>query len=145
MTNYSASVLPLDTNVGMPGAAPVHGVSGSLMTGNPNGASNAVPEQDLSGNQNSGAALLATQLASGNVLHNSVPTNVLSTPGTDSLLAQMSRGQVMLGGSTYGQSQFIPSNGGASKQPQPASVPVVTGPANGLTYPSPGAQDHTGA
>ena len=130
MTNYQASQNPINTSAGIPGAAPL----GTQMQGNPNGASSAIPVQDLSGNQNTSAQLLATQLSNGNVLHNSVPVNVLSAPGTDSLLAQMSRGQVVLKDSTYGIAVQAPA----------APVPVVTGPASGLTYPAPGAQNHTG-
>src|ERR1700735_4248390 len=141
MTNYQASQNPINTSAGMPGAAPL----GTQMQGNPNGAPSAIPVQDLSGNQNSSGQLLGTQLANGNVLHNSVPVNVLSAPGTDSLLAQMSRGQVILKDSTYGLSQFVPANAGAGNPNVAAATPVVTGPASGLTYPAPGAQNHTGA
>jgi len=124
----------------MPGAAPL----GATMQGNPNGASSAIPVQDLSGNQNTSAQLLATQISNGNISANSVPTNVNSAPGTDSLLAQIARGQVMLTDTTYGQSAFIPANGGASNQNIAAATPVVTRVASGLTYPAPGAQNHTG-
>ena len=86
----------------MPGAAPL----GTQMQGNPNGSSDAVPEQNLSGNQNTSGQLLGTQISNGNISANSVPVNVLSAPGTDSLLAQMSRGQVILKDSTYGMAQF---------------------------------------
>ena len=142
MTNYQASQNPINTSAGMPGAAPL----GTQMQGNPNGAPSAIPVQDLSGNQNSSGQLLGTQLANGNVLHNSVPTNVLSAPGTDSLLAQMSRGQVILKDSTYGMSQFIPGNAASPNPINGATVvPVATGPASGLTYPAPGSQNNTGA
>jgi len=46
--------------------------------------------------------------------------------------------------STYGQSQFTPANGGASNIPQPVLVPVTARVASALTYPAPGAQNHTG-
>jgi hypothetical protein len=141
MTNYPSSFTPYETNAGFPGAAP----NGPQMQGNPQTPSN-IPAQNLSGNQNTSAQLAATQLANGNVLHNSVPVNVLSAPGTDSLLAQMSRGQVILKDTTYGMSQFIPGNAAAPNPVGGATVvPVVTGPASGLTYPAPGAQNHTGA
>jgi hypothetical protein len=140
MTNYPSSFTPYETNAGFPGAAP----NGAQMQGNPQTPSN-LPAQNLSGNQNTSAQLAATQLANGNVLHNSVPVNVLSAPGTDSLLAQMSRGQVILKDSTYGLSQFVPANAGAGNPNVAAATPVVTGPASGLTYPAPGAQNHTGA
>lgn len=146
MTNYPASLTVLDTNSGFPGAAPVPG-AGNQMQGNPNLPSGQ-PVQTLPGNQNPPQQLAATQISSGNISANSVPINVLSAPGTDSLLAQMSRAQVIMADSTYGQSGFIPQNGGAS--PQAASPtanvtqPVLARVANGLSYPAPGAQNHTG-
>jgi hypothetical protein len=140
MTNYPASTLPFTTNAGMPGAAPL----GATMNGNPNGPASAIPEQNLPGNQNAPQQLMATQMSSGNISANSVPINVNSAPGTDSLLAQISRGQVILKDSTYGMAQFTPGNAGAGNVSTPTVQPVVTGPANGLTYPAPGAQNHTG-
>jgi hypothetical protein len=113
------------------------------MQGNPN-IPPGLPAQDLSGNQNTSAQLLPTQISSGNISLNSIPTNVLSAPGTDSLLAQISRGQVVLTDSTYGMSQFIPGNAGAGNVNTPTAQPVVTRIASGLTYPAPGAQNHTG-
>jgi hypothetical protein len=143
MTNFFGPASPTEVNDGYPGAAPVPG-AGNLMQGNPNIEAGGVAI-NLPGNQNSSGAPLTTQIASGNIIASSVPTNVLSAPGTDSLLAQMSRGQVILADSTYGQSQFIPANGGATNVSQPASVPVVTGPASGLTYPAAGSsQNYTG-
>jgi hypothetical protein len=142
MTNYPASFTPYETNAGFPGAAP----NGAQMQGNPQTPSN-LPAQNLSGNQNTAGILLGTQLANGNLLHNSVPTNVNSAPGTDSLLAQMSRGQVILKDSTYGIAQFTPGNS-APAPGAPSAQPVVAGIASsaaGLTYPAPGAQNHTGA
>ena len=145
MTNYQASQNPINTSAGMPGAAPL----GTQMQGNPNGASNAIPAQDLSGNQNAVQQLTGTQISAGNISANSVPINALTAPGTDSLLAQMSRGQVIMADSTYGQGGFIPQNGGASPQViAPAAnitQPVLARVASGLTYPAPGAQDNTGA
>lgn len=140
MTNYPASLTPYETNAGMPGAAPF----GAQMQGNPNPPSSVLPAQNLSGNQNTPTQPAATQISAGNISLNSVPINVNSAPGTDSLLAQLSRGQVILKDSTFGMSQFIAGNGGAGNVNVPAVVPVATGPASGLTYPSPGAQNHTG-
>src|SRR6266404_6015251 len=136
MTNYPASLTPYETNAGFPGAAP----NGAQMQGNPN-IPPGLPAQNLPGNQNTPAQLLPTQLSNGNISLNSVPTNVLSAPGTDSLLAQMSRGQVVLTDSTYGMSQFIPGNAGAGNVNTPTAQPVVTRVASGLTYPAPGAQN----
>jgi hypothetical protein len=143
MTNFFGPSAPNEVNDGYPGAAPVPG-AGNLMQGNPNTEDSGVLI-NLPGNQNSSGAPLTTQLSAGNIIASSVPTNVLSAPGTDSLLAQMSRGQVILGGSTYGQSSFLAADGGAANVSQPASVPVVTGPASGLTYPAAGSsQNYTG-
>jgi hypothetical protein len=144
MTNFQASLAEYETNSGFPGAAPVPG-AGNLMTGNPQVPSN-LPDQNLPGNQNTGAQLLATQLSNGNISANSVPTNVLSAPGTDSLLAQMSRGQVILKDSTYGMAQFTPGNA-APAPGAPTTQPVTAGvasAASGLTYPAPGSQNYTG-
>jgi hypothetical protein len=138
MTNFPASLNSYSTNSGFPGAAPL----GAQMQGNPQVPSN-LPQQNLSGNQNAVQQLAATQISNGNISTNSVPTNVLSAPGTDSLLAQMSRGQVILKDSTYGIAQFTPGNA-APAPGAPTAQPVVTGPASGLTYPAPGAQNHTG-
>lgn len=143
MTNFYGPSAPNEVNDGYPGAAPVPG-AGNLMTGNPNIEPSGVLI-NLPGNQNAVQQLTATQISSGNISLNSVPTNVLSAPGTDSLLAQMSRGQVILADSTYGQSAFIPANGGASNPNIAAQTPVVTGPASGLTYPAAGSsQNYTG-
>jgi hypothetical protein len=125
-----------DTNVGMPGAAPL---GTGLMQGNPVGANTdpcIAPEPAQP--QNSSAQLTGTQLANSFIPHNLQTTNVLqgsgpnvgSQPpgGGDSLLAQMSRGQVIMADSTYGQGGFIPQNGGCS--------PQVASPAASVTQPS---------
>ena len=127
----------------MPGAAPL----GATMQGNPNGASSAIPVQDLSGNQNTSAQLLATQISNGNISANSVPTNVNSAPGhrRSPARAYRARGQGDADGyDSTRQSAFIPANGGASNQNIAAATPVVTRVASGLVYPAPGAQNHTG-
>jgi hypothetical protein len=140
MTNLPASFNVYEQNAGMPGAQP----NGVLMQGNPQ-TPNGMPLPNLPGNQNTGAQLAATQIANGSISLNSVPTNVNSAPGTDSLLAQISRGQVVLKDSTFGMSQFIAGNAGAGNVNTPAAQPVATGPASGLTYPTPGTQNHTGS
>ncbi len=124
---------------GQPGGAPV----GATMQGNPQ-ESQITPNGNYQpGNQNAVQQLLGTQISAGNISANSVPTNVLTAPGTDSLLAQMSRGQVLLTDTIYGQSAFIPANGGASNPNIAAATPVVTRVASGLTYPA-GQQNHVG-
>lgn len=143
MTNFFGPSAPNEVNDGYPGAAPVPG-AGNQMQGNPNIEPSGVLI-NLPGNQNAPQILTATQISAGNIIASSVPTNVLSAPGTDSLMAQMSRGQVILADSTYGQSAFIPANGGAANQNIAAVTPVVTGSASGLTYPAAGAsQNYTG-
>jgi hypothetical protein len=130
----------------MPGAAPVAG-SGNQMQGNPQTPSAATPQPTLPGNQNAVQQLTGTQISAGNISANSVPTNVLSAPGTDSLLAQMSRGQVIMADSTYGQGGFVPGNGGAGQPPgAPTATPVTARVASTLTYPAAGAsQNYTGS
>jgi hypothetical protein len=144
MTNFYGPNNPTEVNDGYPGAAPVPG-AGTLMTGNPSGEPSGVT-YSLPGNQNCPQQLTATQLSSGNITTNSVPTNVLTAPGTDSLMAQMSRGQVILGDSTYGQSQFAPGNASQQNPVNAATtVPVTARVASTLTYPAAGsAQNYTG-
>lgn len=129
---------------GQPGGAPV----GATMQGNPQESQFTPNGNYQPGNQNAVQQLTGTQVSAGNISANSVPVNVLTAPGTDSLLAQMSRGQVIMADSTYGQGGFVPSNGGASPQvPSPAAnvtQPALARVASGLTYPAPGAQNHTG-
>jgi hypothetical protein len=142
MTNYPASFAPyVQDNAGFPGAQP----NGTQMQGNPQVPSN-LPAQNLPGNQNAVQQLTGTQISAGNISANSVPTNVLSAPGTDSLLAQMARGQVIMADSTYGQGGFVPGNAGAGQPPgAPIATPVTARVASTLTYPAAGsAQNYTG-
>ena len=125
-----------------PGSTP--GTAGTLMTGNPQSSQFTPSGNYLPGNQNAPQQLTGTQISAGNICTNSVPTNVLTAPGTDSLMAQMSRGQVMLGDSTYGQSQFAPGNSAQQNQVNAAAVvPVTARVASTLTYPA-GQQTFTG-
>ena len=133
------------TSVGMPGAAPL----GSQMQGNPNpgGLQDNCLGTEPGTPQNPVQQLTATQISSGFIPTNLQPTNVLQGAGPanqggncggDSLMAQMSRGQVLLCDSTYGQGGFIPQNGGSSPQAQQpaASVtqPSTARVANVVTY-----------
>jgi hypothetical protein len=130
---------------GAPGDAPTPGTAGTLMTGNPQSSQYTPNGNYQPQNQNAVQQLTSTQISAGNINTNSVPTNVLSAPGTDSLLAQMSRGQVIMADSTYGQSQFAPGN---AAQPNPLNaagpVPTTARVASTLTYPAPGATSFTG-
>jgi hypothetical protein len=142
MTNFYGVLNASETNVGYPGAAPL----GTQMQGNPSPPASATPQPNLPGNQNAVQQLTSTQVSSGNIGTNSVPTNVNTQTGTDSLLAQMSRGQVIMADSLYGQSQFIPANGGAGQPPGVAGVvPVTARVGSALTYPAAtAAQNYTG-
>ena len=132
-----------DTNAGMPGGAPL---GSGAMQGNPDTRPNITPSVNVECPvpQNSAAASLVVQLATGAIPHNLQTTNVAQgagpnqqggNAGGDSLLAQMSRGQVMLGDSTYGQGGYTPAAGG---QPSPATAAIaqVTGASSGVTYPA---------
>lgn len=137
-----------DTNAGMPGAAPL---GAGLMQGNPNPAQTTMtqanaeppepqtPVQQLTHTQVA-TGLIPTNLQPTTTLQGSGPPNQGGQAGGDSLLAQMSRGQVLMCDSTYGQGGFIPQNGGASPQvPAPAAnvtQPATARVANVITYPT---------
>jgi len=121
---------------GQPGAAPV----GSTMQGNPQASQYTPSGAHVPGPQTTSAQLLATQCSNGAIPLHVHPTTVAGPPGVDSLLAQMSRGQVIFGQSTYGQSAFIPANGGAGPQNVTSGVnlaAVATGQANGIAVGNP--------
>lgn len=130
-----------DTNVGMPGGPP--GTT-TNMQGNPDTRNvNQVIVNQLPAPQNSATQVLGAGpdtpalIAQGLVPHNAQPTNVGVTPGGDSLLAQLSRGLLLLNQSTYGQGSFIPQNGGASPQaPQPGSAAVASIAAGAPSVPT---------
>jgi hypothetical protein len=120
------------------GAAPV---PGGVMNGNPQAAQfqpmGVQPPVPLNPVQQ----LTGTQQSSGQIPNHLHPNNVAAPPGTDSLLAQMSRGQVIMADSTYGQGGFIPQNGGCSPQvPSPAanvSQPILARVASAIGVPTP--------
>jgi hypothetical protein len=123
------------TSVGMPGAAPL----GSQMQGNPypGGLQDNCLGTEPGTPQNPVQQLTHTQLSFGLIPTNLQPTTVLQgagpanqggNAGGDSLMAQLSRGQVLMCDSTYGQGGFVPQNGGAS--------PQATTPAASITQPS---------
>jgi hypothetical protein len=130
-------------DVGQPGGAPV----GSTMQGNPQesqftpyGALVPAPQTGGAG-QTVNAPLSHDAMARGNIPVNAQPTNIGGGVGNDSLMAAMSRGQVLLNQSTYGQGGFVPQNGGSSPQAQqPGAVSPVSQPngiASTLTVASP--------
>jgi hypothetical protein len=85
--------------------------------------------------------LLGTQISSGQIPVHAHNNDTAAPPGTDSLLAQMSRGQTIMADSTYGQGGFIPQNGGCSPQvpSPPANItqPVLARVASGVHYTTP--------
>lgn len=125
------------------GNAPV----GSSMQGNPyDSASRQNTGVYPPGPQTGGATqtvngpLSHDQISRGNIPLNAVPTSgVVQQNGTDSLLAQIARGQVSLNQSNYGQPVSVPSVGGSSPQVQPNAtpVPLPNGIASTLTVGAP--------
>jgi hypothetical protein len=122
---------------GAPGGAPV----GSSMQGNPQESQfqpfGVQPPAPLNPVQQ----LLGTQISNGQMpAHQHPNTVILAQPGTDSLLAQMSRGQVIMADSTYGQGGFIQQNGGSSPQAATPAAnvtqPVLARVASGLALPA---------
>ena len=114
---------------GQPGGAPV---GSGLMQGNPqesqytpNGAHVPGPQAGGVG-QTVNTPLSNHLIATGAIPLQTHPTNVAGPPGTDSLLAQLARGQLILNQSTYGQGSLTPANGGAGPQTVPAAQVVST-------------------
>lgn len=119
---------------GAPGAAP----NGAQMQGNPASSqftpSGNYPPQPITGGagQTVNSPLSHDQIARGNIPHNAQASNVGGAPGNDSLMAAMSRGQVLLNQSTYGQGGFVPQNGGSSPQAQQPGAVNTVSQANGI-------------
>ncbi|HWX29588.1 MAG TPA: hypothetical protein VNZ53_19350 [Steroidobacteraceae bacterium] len=118
--------------VGQPGAAPV----GTSMQGNPQASQYTpsgahVPAPQAGPGQTVNAPLSHDAMARGNIPLHTHPTNAAGPPGVDSLMAQLSRGQLLLNQSTYGQGSLTPANGGAGPQTIPAanvvSLPIGIG------------------
>jgi hypothetical protein len=139
MTNLylNANIGTEAPNSGQPGGAPV----GSTMQGNPQESQYAPAGVYSPVPQNPVQQLTGTQISSGQIPVHLHPNNVAAPPGTDSLLAQMSRGQVIMADSTYGQGGFIPQNGGCSPQvPSPGAninQPILARVASVIGVPSP--------
>lgn len=118
-----------------PGAAPV--AAGSTMQGNPTSAEyqpfGVLQPAPVTGGagQTVNTPLSHDHMSRGNIPVNAQPTNIGGGVGNDSLMAAMSRGQVLLNQSTYGQGGFVPQNGGASPQVQSPAA-VVQSQANGI-------------
>jgi hypothetical protein len=112
----------------IPGAIPV---PGGVMNGNPAAAQFSPNGLAPPGPQNTSSQLLATQISNGDLPLHVQPSTTNAQPGTDSLLAQLARGQLSLGQSNYGQASFAPTGGNSPQAPQNPPVPaVVTGQAS---------------
>jgi hypothetical protein len=116
----------------IPGAAPS---STAGMQGNPSAAQyqphGTYPGVPISGGagQVLGTPEVSNLIATGNIPLQAQPTTVGGAPGLDSLMAQMSRGQLSRNQTNYGQGGFMPYNAGNSPQaPQSGSVTVNTVP-----------------
>jgi hypothetical protein len=131
-----------DTNIGMPGAAPVPGAAG--MQGNPDPRNITAPCVQQTPNPQVGATQVlgavpdtASGLATGGIPHNAQPTNVNVQPGATSVLALLATGQLSLNQSNYGQGGFMPANAGSSPQnPQAGSVAVASVAAGAPSVPT---------
>lgn len=150
MTKLLPGATAYNTSTGDPSASPV---PGGVMNGNPDPNNDSEFGRYPPGPQTGGVAqtvnspLSHDQIARGNIPLNSAPTSGVaqgaatpgSTNGTDSLMAQMSRGQVSLNQSNYGQPVSVPAVGGSSPQVQPnaAPVPLPNGIASTLTVGAP--------
>jgi hypothetical protein len=123
---------------GQPGAAPL---GTGLMQGNPQSSQFTPSGAHAPAPQNPVQQLTGTQISSGQIPVHTHPNTVAAPPGVDSLLAQMSRGQVIMADSTYGQGGFIPQNGGCSPQvPSPAAnvnQPILARVASAINVPTP--------
>jgi len=137
MTNFYGNASIADTNTGMPGAAPL----GAQMQGNPYPPGD-VPDYPPAPQTGPTQVVGVTpdtnnQISDGNIPVNAQPTNVLTAPGLDSFLAQVSRGQLSLNQSNYGQGGFMPPNAGSSPQnPQAGSVTVASVAAGSAAVPT---------
>ena len=131
-----------DTGIGMPGGPPVPGAAS--MQGNPDPRNVNAPNVLQPASPQVGATQVlgavpdtASGLATGGIPHNGQNTNAAVQPGGDSIMAQISRGQLSLNQSNYGQGSFIPQNGGCSPQaPQPGSVSVSSIAAGAPSVPT---------
>jgi hypothetical protein len=94
------------------------------------------PPQPINGISTSGASAPA-QMSNGQIPVHTQPTNIAVAAGLDSLMAQMSRGQLSLNQSNYGQpGALCPNPNGPAPQGAPV-VPVVTGFAAAILIPTP--------
>jgi hypothetical protein len=129
-----------------PGAAPL---GTGAMQGNPQTAQAAQvigqypPTPQVGG---AGQALGITPAAHDLISRGAVPLSVVPTsgavtaPGTDSLLAQIARGQVIFGQAAYGINHNVPQGGDNPQTPLPnfgAPVPVFANPASSVTVANP--------
>jgi hypothetical protein len=124
---------------GFPGDAPVPNVA-QIMNGNPQGSQDqpygVYPPQPINGISTSGASAPA-QMSNGQIPVNVQPSNANIAAGLDSLMAQMSRGQISLNQSNYGQPGALGPVIGQGPAPQGTNiVPLPTGFANAVLLPT---------
>lgn len=121
------------------GAAPV----GSTMQGNPDAASRAQdmgnypPGPQVGGaGQTLNAPLAHDTISRGGCPLNAQPSNLVNAaPGSQSLLALLSSGQVTFNQTNYGNAVFAPASSPAN-QAAPTTVPAPTGPGSAITVPA---------
>jgi hypothetical protein len=88
--------------------------------------------------QVSATQALTTQVSNGNITTQTQPANTNQGPGNQSVLAQLSTGQIVFNQSLYGQASQVPGCAGiiSGQANQPGST-VATGAASGLTVATP--------
>jgi len=144
MTNFlpSSTIQQTAGDTGVaPGNAPVPASGIGNMQGNPSGSQyqpmGVQPPQPMNGTSTSGASAPA-QMSNGQIPVHTQPTNAAVAAGLDSLMAQVSRGQLSLNQSNYGQpGALAPPIGQGVAQQQTNIVPIPTGFANVVAIPTP--------
>jgi hypothetical protein len=142
MTNFlpSSTIQQTAGDTGVaPGNAPVPASGIGNMQGNPSGSQyqpmGVQPPQPMNGTSTSGASGPA-QMSNAQIPVNVQPINLLVAPGLDSLMAQISRGQLSLNQSNYGQpGALAPAIGQGPAQQQTTIVPNPIGFASALSMP----------
>lgn len=142
MTNFlpSSTIQQTAGDTGIaPGNAPVANAA-QIMQGNPSGSQyqpmGVQPPQPMNGTSTSGASAPA-QMSNAQIPVHTQPTNTNLAAGTDSLMAMMSRGQLSLNQSNYGQPGALAPNPNGPAPQGTSCVPIPTGFANLVTIATP--------
>jgi len=138
MTNFFANANFTNTGGDIAQSAGTAPLGTGLMQGNPSDTAarqnNGVyPPAPQCGTGAAGVPDTASLIATGGIPVNAQPTNAATAPGTDSILAQIARGQLMLNQSTYGQGVTCPAAGGQPVVPAATVQPLVSGPSANVT------------